>query len=38
MALEWLQSFIDRVIWVEKVPTEDINNPLRTLLLMYHHQ
>ena len=30
--------FIARVTRVEKVPTDDVNNPLRTLPLIYHRQ
>ena len=32
------ELFIARVTRVEKVPTDDVNNPLRTLPLIYHHQ
>lgn len=32
------ELFIARVMRVEKVPTDDVNNPLRTLPLVYHRQ
>ena len=32
------ELFIARVMRVEEVPTDDVNNPLRTLPLVYHHQ
>jgi hypothetical protein len=32
------ELFIARVTRVEKVPTDDVSNPLRTLPLIYHHQ
>jgi len=32
------ELFIARVTRVEKVPTDDVNNPLRTLPLIYHRQ
>ena len=32
------ELFIARVMRVEKVPTDDVNNPLRTLPLIYHRQ
>ena len=32
------ELFIARVVRVEKVPTDDVNNPLRTLPLIYHRQ
>ncbi|KAF9785252.1 flavin reductase like domain-containing protein [Thelephora terrestris] len=32
------ELFIARVVRVEKVPTDDVNNPLRTLPLVYHRQ
>ena len=32
------ELFIARVIRVEKVPTDDVKNPLRTLPLIYHRQ
>jgi len=32
------ELFIARVMRVEKVPTGDVNNPLRTLPLIYHRQ
>jgi len=32
------ELFIARVMRVEKVPTDDVNNPLRTLPLLYHRQ
>lgn len=32
------ELFIARITRVEKVPTDDVNNPLRTLPLIYHRQ
>lgn len=32
------ELFIARVVRVEKVPMDDVNNPLRTLPLIYHRQ
>lgn len=32
------ELFIARITRVEKVPTDDINNPLRTLPLIYHRR
>ena len=32
------ELFIAQVVRVEKVPTDDVNNPLRTLPLIYHRQ
>jgi len=32
------ELFIARVTRVEKVPTDDVDNPLRTLPLIYHRQ